>query len=469
MKNIIILSLFSIIALTSTFRLKAEDRTKPRVIAMTDGEVDDRCSMVRFLLYTNDMKLEAIIQTNSVFQTKGWSSEKWIEQQIDAYEQIYQNLKTHDSAYPSPDYIRSKLFIGDEDSTHVVVDHNAPLTIPGVEPVIDPANWADTPGSDKIVEILLEDDPRLVYIQAWGGGNTAARAFYKLKTEYPEDYKRAVSKAVMYNIWYQDGAGNYIEKYHPEVTMVLSHYFSGTWDYGSQRYTKPFVTEYMHNNHGPLAALYPQDYISEGDSPAFLYILGNGLRGYENPTWGGWGGRFYKVDGFENVYRDIDKGSFLRWIEYANRDFEARLKWCVADKYEDANHKPNINILGELDRTVKSGKLVEIEAEINDPDPVDLEALWEKMGPIVQQRGYDKSILPALAARQPKYSPLWWQYVEAGSYQGNIKLSDPAQNKIQFVAPQVNKPETIHLILEAKDEGTPNLTAFSRVIITVLP
>ncbi|WP_346859649.1 cadherin repeat domain-containing protein [uncultured Draconibacterium sp.] len=119
--------------------------------------------------------------------------------------------------------------------------------------------------------------------------------------------------------------------------------------------------------------------------------------------------------------------------------------------------------------TVKSGELVEIEAEINDPDPVDLEALWERMGPIVQQRGYDKSILPALAARQPKFSPLWWQYVEAGSYQGNIKLSDPAQNKVQLVAPKVNKPETIHLILEAKDGGSPGLTAFSRVVITVMP
>ena len=27
---------------------------KPRVIVMTDGEVDDRCSMVHFLLYAND-------------------------------------------------------------------------------------------------------------------------------------------------------------------------------------------------------------------------------------------------------------------------------------------------------------------------------------------------------------------------------------------------------------------------------
>jgi len=42
--------------------------TKPRVIVMTDGEIDDRSSMIRFLLYTNDVDLLAIIETNSVYQ-----------------------------------------------------------------------------------------------------------------------------------------------------------------------------------------------------------------------------------------------------------------------------------------------------------------------------------------------------------------------------------------------------------------
>ena len=467
MNKLIILSLVPIIAFT--LHVTANDPGKPRVIAMTDGEVDDRCSMVRFLLYTNDIELEAIIQSSSVFQRYGWSSEKWIEKQIDAYEQVYPNLKIHDPAYPTPDFLRSKLFVGDEDTTHLVVDHFANKRIPGMEPVIDPANWPDTPGSDKIVEVLLEDDPQPVFIQAWGGGNTAARAFYKLQTQYPDDYKRAVSKVVMYNIWYQDGAGSYIEKYHPEVTMLLSHYFSGTWDYGSQSFTKPFVQDYLHTNHGSLTALYPQDYISEGDSPSFLYTLGNGLRGYENPTWGGWGGRFYKVDGFENVYRDVDKGSYERWIEYANRDFEARVNWCVAEKDEDANHKPIISVKGGLDKTVKAGETVEIEAEFEDPDPIDLDALWEKWGAILKQQGYDKEILPQFAARQPKCSPLWWQYKEAGTYNGYVELIDNDTNKVHFTAPEVSEPTTIHLILEVKDTGSPALTGFARVIVTVMP
>ena len=31
----------------------------PRVVVMTDAEVDDRCSMVHFLLYSNDMEVAA--------------------------------------------------------------------------------------------------------------------------------------------------------------------------------------------------------------------------------------------------------------------------------------------------------------------------------------------------------------------------------------------------------------------------
>jgi hypothetical protein len=393
--------------------------------------------MVRFLLYTNDIELLAIIETNSKWQRQGWSKDKWLQQQIDAYEKVYPNLKIHDPAYPTAAEIRSKLFVGDEDSTHLGVKRSTRTLLPGMEPVIDPSGWPDTPGSDMIMKILLEDDPRLVHIQAWGGGNTAARAFYKLKTKYPEEYDRAVSKVVMYNVTYQDGAGNYIERYHPKVTMLLSLHFSGTWAYGSQRYTYQFIDD-VKKNMGPLGALYPQDYVSEGDSPAYLYSIVNGLRSYEDPTYGGWGGRFYRVYG--NVYRDVSKGSYLKWVEFANRDFEARMRWCVTDKFEDANHKPVITITGgEINRTVRSGEPVTIEAEISDPDG---------------GRGA---------------SAMWWQYKEAGTYEEIIKISDPWNRKISFNAPYVTNPSTIHMILEASDRGKPGLTAFKRVIINVVP
>lgn len=442
---------------------------KPRVIAMTDGEVDDRCSMVRFLLHTNDIELLAIIQTNSVFQRKGWVAEKWLDQQVDAYEKVYPNLRIHDPNYLTPDVLRSKLYVGDNDSTHIVVDVYAPRRIPGMRPAIDPSTWKDTPGSDRIVEVLLDKDTRPVHIQAWGGGNTAARAFYKLKTQYPAQYPRAISKVVMYNIWYQDGAGSYIEQNHPEVTMLLSHYFNKTWAYGSQSYTKQFVQEGIKNNHGELGKLYVQDYISEGDSPAFLYSLGNGLRSDENPTYGGWGGLFYKVNGFKNVYRDVDKASYAQWIEAANRDFENRLNWCVTPSYAAANHKPEIHLTVPRNITIKSGKTVTLTAEITDKDSLDYNALWERYGPIYKQAGFDFVRFSQMMAKQPRYSNLWWQYKDAGTYNGMVDIRNPELAQIQFIPPKVDKPCTVHLILEVTDNGSPALTAYERVIITILP
>lgn len=444
--------------------------TKPRVIVLTDGEVDDQSSMVRFLLYANDFDVEAIIETNSVFQRLGHSKEGWLKKQLDAYEKDYPNLIKQDPNYPTALSLREKCFIGDEDSSHIVVNHFASKRLAGMKPQINPDQWADTDGSDRIVAILLKNDPRPVYIQAWGGGNTAAKAFAKLKKLYPSQYAKAIAKVVMYNIWYQDGAGSYIETFHPDATMLISYHFSGTWDYGSQSKTKQFVTDKLHNGKGNLCKLYPQKDISEGDSPSFLYTIPNGLRSYENPTFGGWGGLFCKVNGFKNIYRDTDKGNYARWIEYANNDFEARLKWCETDLYAQANHKPIVNIKNGLNLTVKSGETVVLEAEYSDPDPLDIDGLWESYKAVFEQQGIDRVKFAPIAEKNwKKCEPYWWQFEEAGTYKGFIQLSKTDEAQLTFIAPKVDKPCTIHLILEVTDRAIPRLTSFNRVIITVVP
>ena len=118
------IALLSLLSLSGCTQFDIPDTTpqwegKPRVVVMTDGEVDDRCSMVHFLLYTNDLQVDAIIQSNSCFQRKGWSSEPWIEEQIAAYEQVLSNLRVHDPDYPTADELRSVVYIGDEDPTHI--------------------------------------------------------------------------------------------------------------------------------------------------------------------------------------------------------------------------------------------------------------------------------------------------------------------------------------------------------------
>ncbi len=418
---------------------------KPRVIVMTDGEIDDHSSMIRFLLYTCDVDVLAIIETNSIFQRNGHSKEDWYEKQLAAYGKVYPNLVKHHPDYPTVEKLKKISVVGDEEEDHLRdLREKRWELVPGAKITFEPDTWNDTPGSDKIVEILLEENPEPVHIQAWGGGNTAARAFYKLKTEYPDDYKRAVSKVVMYNIWYQDGAGNYIEQNHPEVTMIYCGSFAGTWNYNSQKNTYDFIEHHVKNNHGPLGALYPQDYVSEGDSPAFFYTLKNGLRNYEDPTYGGWGGRFEKTSELDHVYKDaVDDGDKLKslkmWIDDVNQDFQARMDWCVAEKFEEANHHPTVRISGELDRTISSGKTMTIDAgKTSDPDGNNI-------------------------------SFKWWHYKEAGSFDGSVKLKDTDTDKVTLVAPPVSKPETIHVMLEVTDNGDPALKSYQRFIITVEP
>lgn len=443
----------------------------PRVIVLTDAETDDRCSMVHFLLHSNDMQVDGIIQSNSCFQRKGWSSEPWLTEMLDAYEKVYPNLKVHDPNYPSPQYLSERIYIGDEDPEHIKLSGGqCKETLPGSKPLIDPTCWPDTPGSDRIVDVLLEDDERPVFIQCWGGGNTAAKAFQKLKDKYPEEYDRAISKAVLYCIWYQDGAGPYIETYHPKATILLNHHFSGSWDYGTMTNTRDFVNQYMHNGN-PLGALYSQPYISEGDTPAFLYSLNNGLRSYEHPTFGGWGGCFYKVDGFENVYRDTGFGQLREWIEPAMHDFQARLQWCVTPEYNKANHKPVIEVPMGLDHTVCSGDTVRLKADITDPDPFDVEATWLARGDMWAQKGITKEQVASNPKRfHTPWRCAWYQY-PSGTYKENVDLHLGSERKAEmwFIAPEVETPQTVHIVLEAYDMSVPRLTSYARYIITVTP
>ena len=449
----------------------------PRVVVMTDAEVDDRCSMVHFLLYSNDMEVAAIIQSNSCYQRHGWSSQPWLAKQLDAYEQVYPNLKVHDPNYPTPDYLRSVVFIGDENPDHVQLDGSTTRhLLPGTEPVIDPTDWPDTPGSDRIVELLTDDDPRPVYLQAWGGMNTAAKALQKIKAQYPEKYEAACRKAVLYCIWYQDAGGPYIERNHPGVTILLSHHFSGSWDYGTMTSSDNVVREYMHNGKNPLGACYVQPLISEGDSPSFLYSINNGLRSYEDPTYGGWGGRFYKVDGYENVYRDTGFGELREWLENCMHDFETRLSWCYTPRREDANHAPEVTVEGSLDFTVHSGDTIHLRAKVVDNDPINVDEMWKLYGDMWEQHGLKKADVKRLAAEDPATAAArfggttsnWYQYF-GGTYPGKVDLLFQPDGSLKVVAPKVNRTETFHIVLEASDKAVPRLATYRRFIITVKP
>ena len=66
---------------------------KLRTIVTTDGEADDRCSMIRFLLYANEWDVRGLIHSSSKHHwigdatrpEKKWSDVSWLDRQLALY------------------------------------------------------------------------------------------------------------------------------------------------------------------------------------------------------------------------------------------------------------------------------------------------------------------------------------------------------------------------------------------------
>ena len=219
----------------------------------------------------------------------------------------------------------------------------------------------------------------------------------------------------------------------------------------------------------------------EGDTPAFLSLIPNGLNEPEHPEWGGWGGRYelYKpdfsktreggsivkiapetrkiwtnaIDAYTSyipkeygraIGRDTAtftgyKETLWRWRDDFQNDFAARMDWCL-QSFEEANHPPVPVLSGEDHITVKSGVGVFLDASNStDPDGDNL-------------------------------SYLWFNYPEAGTLKKEVKIGGSKNSHtVYFDVPEVSKKETIHFILKVTDKGTPALSRYKRIIIDILP
>lgn len=143
--------------------------------------------MVRFLLYANEWDIEGIITSSSQFHWQGhnWAGDDWVESYLEAYSAVYSNLIKHDKEYPSPEYLKSITLLGNA-KTEGEMD-------------------AITPGSQHIVKVLLDrSDDGPIWIQAWGGTNTIARALKTIEEEHPDQMSYVANKIRFFFIWEQD-------------------------------------------------------------------------------------------------------------------------------------------------------------------------------------------------------------------------------------------------------------------------
>lgn len=127
----------------------ADAQTSPqpamnRVIVLTDIEADpdDSQSLVRLLLYANELELEGLIATTSTHQ-RGRVAPETIHRIIDAYGKVHANLVTHDPDYPAAEAL------------HALVKQGLPEY--GMEGV---GEGNDSEGSEWIIRVLEEQDER---------------------------------------------------------------------------------------------------------------------------------------------------------------------------------------------------------------------------------------------------------------------------------------------------------------------
>ncbi len=419
--QLVILLLFALVSVSNT-----KEKEKPVVIITQDGEVDDRSSFVRFLLYTPDIDLRGVIATNSKWQKNGHGL-NWIYEAYDLYGQVRKNLLLHNPDYPTVEFLKSITVLGNEDPEHLTGD----------------APYIDSEGSELIVKELLKIEDNLLHINCWGGVNTVAHALWKFRKNHPAQYKKSISKVRVITIDFQDEAGNWIVNNMQEVRIIRNNAFHMTWNYHDkeplkhnpypQLMSEKWLSQNVKENHGSLGMWYPQKNISEGDTPAFLNFADNGLEAFKDYSSGGWGGRYQSENG--NYWRDAfdannERKTLWRWIPAIQNDFAARLDWCV-ESYEEANHPPVIEDV-TVPQFVKPGQQVELKATASDPDD-DKVYYW------------------------------WWHYPDPSGMDDYIKIVHETSNDAYFVVP-ANPDKDIHIILEISDDGDPVLKRYKRFI-----
>ena len=453
------------------------DMRKKRLIVLTDigADPDDTESACRLLLYSNEIDIEGLIAVTSVWRPA--PEPELIENVIRAYGKVHSNLLLHDPGYPPAEVLQS------------LVKHG--LAKYGMKGV---GKGMDSEGSEWIIRALEKDDDRPLWISVWGGVNTLAQALYKLRaTKTSAELNRLVANLRVYTISDQDDSGPWIRKNFPSLFYIVSpggDYSAATWQginlvvpgIDNSSISNEWLAKNIQEGHGPLGAAYPDvAYGMEGDTPSWLGLIPNGLSDMEHPNWGSWGGRYelyqpkvpvtdpktfiggvpipqetrsiwtnaddnYTPAIHPDYGRAIEPGkktfdgykvTVWRWREDFQNDFAARMNWTTKP-YKDANHPPVITLDQPSEITVPSGKQFGVGAHATDPDGDSL-------------------------------TYYWFQYPEAGSWKGLIDIGAPDTEGIFVTAPKVEKAETIHFIVRVTDKGTPPLSRYKRVIVTVTP
>jgi len=350
----------------------------------------------------------------------------------------------------------------------------------------------DSSGSELLIKAVDKDDPRPVWVVVWGGPNVLAQALWKVRaTRAVQQLDRFVSRLRVYTVSDQDDSGPWIRKNFTNLFYIASPGFHSLGGYHNATWTgisgdnfhgrfagadstivdNPWLDEHVRSK-GPLGKQYPLiEYLMEGDSPTFLYLIRNGLNNPEHPDWGGWGGRyeFYtppfrkwhleretrpfwadaedEVMGLDGKWHTGNKETIWRWRAAYQNDFVARMNWSITTNYGGANHPPVVRLNHANAITARAGDRVRLSADgSSDPDG---DALSYK----------------------------WMHYPEPGTFTlstartgAPLTIENADKANASFTVPaRFGRAGSLHIILAVTDNGAPALTRYQRVIVEVKP
>lgn len=422
---------------------------RPRVIVETDagGDPDDEQSLVRFLLYADDLDVVGIIPNrprarpgenlNEVRDGLGI-----VRRMIDAYGECHPKLILHDPRYPTAAELHRRTVAGYDDTDE---------------------------GVQLVIKAVDAEDPRPLWFCNWGtddesGVSCLKRALDRiLEQRGPQGYAEFKSRIRLASA---DKFGDHTSTIEPPFPLWVDTFRPERnrrrWYHRFSALTATAGGFDIHRDllrdHGPLGPLYPLNTThpqKEGDSMTFLYLLPAGLSDPLHPAWGSWGGRYtlnpefpgkpyYWADVEDNWNGKTNRDNILlRWAADLQNDFRARMDWSVQD-FAHANHPPKILLNGSPECRIE-----EISA---------------KPGQTLT--------LDASGSTDPDGHPLtyeWFPYLEAGNCPESPRILTPAEPRTTVELPTVSQPATLHLILRIRDAGDPPLCSYRRVVVTITP
>ncbi|OLT60492.1 DUF1593 domain-containing protein [Moorena bouillonii] len=430
-----------------------------RYVICTDMTHDDDNSLIRLLHYANEIDIEAITVTDQGPETnkiENWPEKMWNRAMaiFEAYGQVVDNLRLHDPNFPSVEYFRSITKQGKGTAQRMTGSSDN-----GQEKFWDYVgeDW-DSEASELLIKVFEKDDDRPIYIGFWGGSITFAQAMWRYQQNHsPSEVQALLDKMIFHCISFQDVTFDmFVDLDSIGKNIGTKKSFYGDYD-GKRHYPRMLLADgnnfwkyigavnedSIYKYSGPLGDLYDKG--GEGDTPAFLNLIAmnRGLSHIENPEFGGWGDMFKKY-GLKNVWvADHNKPEeLMKWLPETTNSFYARCMWEEND-YESCNHDP-------------------IAAFDSDSSPAFV-YLSAKPG--------DKVSLSAQGSYDPdndelKYS--WFYYPEASSGKAEVNINNHTEKEASFIMPQISVGLQIHLLLEVRDNGSPQLVAYKRVIIEAL-